>query len=335
MTIHLLYSDVHLRPDRLAEADTVFEAIGDGAINHAVIRTGGYVINLGDLFNDRGLIRSACFDMLVAHRMRWRDSGIKHIDLIGNHDQEDRAGRIHPLRIFASWSGWHVIDTPMHLGQFDFFPYTHDLPGALVSMTLPKHDRIAFVHTGFKGARRNEGSVDTDGSETRLVSEYRHVFSGHYHYRHSVKDTNIQYVGSPMQHTFAEMGQAKGYLIYDDVTGVVKFNRIPGTPVHYETRVDAATGEWTDVTMEPSDRLRVVITGAGADMAKWPREKLATMFPVATIKIERKITDAAVSRLALEPTGVLDNLALARKYMEFMEPELDPGRLMAVAQELI
>ncbi len=47
MATHLLYSDLHLRPDRIAEAETCLTAIGALAVER-VVPTGGYVINGGD-----------------------------------------------------------------------------------------------------------------------------------------------------------------------------------------------------------------------------------------------------------------------------------------------
>ena len=94
---------------------------------------------------------------------------------------------------------------------------------------------VAFVHWGIRGAKRNDHNKDTDGVPLDYLKPFRRVFSGHYHYRSKLE--NVQYIGSPLQQNFAEMGQDQGVLIYDSEKETVKL-----TPAEIEKRLPHMAG---------------------------------------------------------------------------------------------
>jgi DNA repair exonuclease SbcCD nuclease subunit len=339
MSQNLLYSDLHMRTDRLGDQGIILKAIGTAAVEHGVVKSGGRVINCGDLFNEKGFMRTSVWDVLVFHRLKWKEAGICHDDVIGNHDMEDREGVIHPLKIFRQWDGWNVIDQPFFIPEKNrwMFPYMHNLPQFLETIEKKKRKKqVVFCHVGIQGAWRNDKSKDTDGVPIEHFAGFRQVFTGHYHFRHAVQ--NVQYIGSPMQHTFAEMGQAKGYLIWDDVTDEITFFEIEGTPKHLEAEVTWVGDKMAVHKPEgltERDYVVVSIRGPSAKVKLVTREMLQDRMQCHNIKIDRLIDDETHSRLNIKHDEALDTVALVKKYVGFVNPALDHKRLLKVGKELL
>jgi len=316
----------------------VLKALGDAAIEHGVVKSGGWMINGGDLFNEKGMIRTRVWDVLVHHRGRWKEDGIEHIDLIGNHDQDDRDGVIHPLKIFAKWEGWDVVDAPRYVPEkrWWLFPYMHDLGKQLDDIKKRKMTTV-FCHVGIQGAWRNDTNKDTDGIALDRFKGFARVFTGHYHFRHMIG--NIQYIGSPMQQSAAEKGQAKGYLIWDDEAERAHFHEIPGTPRYFDGEMSwPADTEAFYCPPEVGERDYVTITvkGPAAKVRAVTRDMLQQRTKCRNVKIERVIDDATYSRLNIKHDEALDTEALVKKYVGFVNPSaLDHKRLLKVGQELL
>lgn len=339
MSKHLLYSDMHMRIETLDICVTVHRAIGKAAVKHGVVKSGGYVLNNGDLFNLRGMIHTRCWDVLLAERLLWLEQGIRHIDNIGNHDQEDRDGEVHPLKIYEQFKDWIVCSKPTHLADLDWVivPYTRNLEPVLAEVKAVK-PKVLFVHAGIRTAWRNDKSQDTDGIDIKLFKPFSRVFTGHYHYRHEVG--NVQYLGSTYQVSHAEAGQAKGYWIYDDETDEAKFYEITGTPKHYDVVVEVKKGKLVALSREEEfdfneyDKVRCKLIGAADDVRMVKRERIVEAVGHNNITIKRDISDKATSRLALNDKA-LDTDELVKKYVEFIEPELDQARLVKMGREFL
>jgi len=71
-----------------------------------------------------------------------------------------------------------------------------------------------WAHQGFKGAYRNAMSRDRDGVSFSALPERHLVVAGHYHLPQNLG--RVIYCGSPYEMSFAEEGQQKGWLRWDD-----------------------------------------------------------------------------------------------------------------------
>jgi DNA repair exonuclease SbcCD nuclease subunit len=329
----LLYSDLHVRPERLRDCEYVLEKVGQLALEHKV----DYVLNGGDTFHTRGLIRTSCFDRLYHHYSEWADSGIKQIILVGNHDQEDKAGDIHPMRVFGNFKGWSVVSRPVAWPdkKLAFFPY-------LLSITekdlLKYKGYDAFVHWGIQGAKRNDWNVDSDGVPTKYLRPFRRVFSGHYHYRNSFE--NVQYIGLPLQQDFGEMGQDKGILVYDQEKEKVEFCEIKGTPKHFEVKVSFdAKGKAVfsgAEEVQEKDFCRVEVEGEKENVSRFTKEdfKKGTGKNCST-RIQRVIRDKSFSRLDIQAAERHSYESLMNKYVSFVETSLNKKRLLDIGKEIL
>lgn len=324
------YSDLHIREERLEDCVKVLKAIPDLIKDKNI----DIVYNGGDTFNTRGLIKTSCFQALYNEYKKWNSLGISQIINVGNHDQEDKAGSIHPMKVFEEF-GWIVVDRPMNKGNFVFMPYMDaELIRQYLDKVQDKKNKALFVHWGIQGSYRNDSNIDTDGIPVDWVSEFKIVISGHYHYRNKIK--NIQYIGSPLQQTFAEMGQDKGGIIYDYDSNSIEFVEIKGTPKHYEVKIDL-TENSKDVPsgISEKDFVRVKIKGESQDVTQITRDDISKFVNSSSIKIEKEIIDKSYSRLSLDSKEVHDNETLIKKYINFINTDLDKNKLMRMAKDFL
>jgi DNA repair exonuclease SbcCD nuclease subunit len=335
----LSYSDLHIRPKRLEDCVTVLKAIP------LIYKTYGceLVINGGDTFDTRGIIETNCLQAIYNEYKSWSEQGIQQISLVGNHDQEDRDGEIHPMSIF-SFPKWKTVDKPIMLYGMWFFPY---MKNEKIEKFFYKKDindfkdKLAFVHWGFTGAYMNDWRKDPSGVPTKYVENFKKVFAGHYHYRAPLDGyEKVQYIGSPMQQTFAELGQDKGVLVIDTETGEHEFVEIKNTSKHYKLEV-----EWSEKgrrtikgdkkVITERDFVEYVIRGDAEKVGSIKREALEKIVPCKNLKMTREVKEKSYSRLNLETKEVHDTGSIMQKYVEFVETGLDKKKLLDIGQEII
>jgi DNA repair exonuclease SbcCD nuclease subunit len=337
--IFLFYSDLHIRPERIEDCNTALEQVFE--IAKKIYRRNGerpVIVNGGDTFNTRGLIRTSCFDLLFSHYSKWHKEGFRQWILVGNHDQEDREGTIHPMKVFDSWDGWSVIDKPQIMdSKFVMMPY---MDKARVQEFVTSRDWTGYdcvVHLGIRGSMMNDCRVDTEGVPAEWFNQFRNVFSGHYHYRNSFQ--NIHYIGSPIQQNFSEAGQPKGAMIYEQESGKIYFHEILGTSKHYTIKVEVNEGEKKyecengDIEqISKRDFVRCQVHGDAESVNAIGRDDFDFS---ANVKIERLAKEKHYSRLNIERGEVLKPDALMQKYVEFVETNLSKKKLIDIGRELL
>lgn len=340
MSLKILYSDLHIRPERMRDCEKVLDFVFTLAMKlRDKQKREITMINGGDTFNTRGVIRTQCFDVLSKHYRKWLEAGLKHIILVGNHDQEDRAGDIHPMRVFADSSKeWHVVDKPVTIGEFACFPYMNrnDAKDYIKANLARLKGKDALVHWGIRGAMMNDHRADTDGVPVEWLKCFRNVFSGHYHFRNRI--ANVQYIGSPMQQSFAEASQPKGCIIYDQKKNGWQFVEIKGTARYKE--VDLHVGDLGEIDLPKvevgdGDYCKVRITGDAEACAGVTRDFLRSKFPGANLVIERNVRDKHFSRLDIKSSDVIDIKTMMDKYVGFVDTDLDRKQLLERGMELV
>jgi len=326
----LFYSDTHLAPERLDALSVVYDKVGEIAEEH-----NAHIVCGGDTFDVRGTIHTSCLDFLHKKFVVWKKKKLKQTILVGNHDQEDRVGLVHAMGIFRHFD-WNVVDQPMQfveIPKFVFYPYIKDLTRDQI---LPGKGKIAVVHWGIRGAKRNDSNIDAEGVPAEWLSQYAKVYSGHYHYRN--KFLNIQYIGDPLQKDFGEMGQKKGVILLDTKTGQDEFIEIKGTPQHFEVIVKFEDGK--RIVEKPKgilahDRVRVKVSGDIEQCAQVDREYAIKVAGTDNVTIAREPKEKHFSRLSIEPAEVHNVEALAKKYVDFVDTDLTRSRLLEMGRSYI
>lgn len=340
----LMYSDMHLRPERIRDCETALDAVFNEAVAiRAKTKKDVVIYNGGDTFNVRGLIRTSCIDVLNRHYTKWANEGLHQIINVGNHDQEDRDGEIHPMRVFHDWKKdvfWKVVDSPMYLelkGTLKrslFCPYMKlDRIAELVETTHDA-DLDLYVHWGFLGAQMNDFKKDTTGVPIDWVKKFRNVFSGHYHLRSKIE--NVHYIGSPFQQNFNEMNQEKGMLIYEK--NKISFKEISGTSKHHEAKIGFKKEKpqvESHNEIKESDFIRLKVEGDSEQQLQVNQDWAHKQFKCSNIKIEREVRDKSFSRLSISQKDVLSPTLIATKYVEFMDSGLDKKKLMTIGSDIM
>jgi DNA repair exonuclease SbcCD nuclease subunit len=344
MSLYVFYSDLHVRPERIEDCEIVLKAVGEIALDQKRKGKDVVIVNGGDTFNTRGLIKTSCFDVLYSHYEKWASQGLTQIIIVGNHDQEDKEGKIHPMRVFEQFEGWVVVDKPTVVGDMAFFPYMNksSIPSE-IKKAIRGGAKDATVHWGIQGAMMNEGHEDSDGVPAMWLADFNKVFSGHYHYRNSFQ--NIQYIGSPMQQSFGEINQKKGVLLYDNETNEVSFKEISGTSCHYEVEVCQDSEEkrgfresfkgGNEKEVSKKDFIRVKVKGDSEFCSSINKSKYSERYGVASVKVERDVKDRHVSRLKITSTDILSTESIMQKYVDFVETSLDKTKLMKIGRGLL
>lgn len=336
MKNYLLYSDLHIKPETLEVCDQVLTTVGELAVKHDAT-----IINGGDTFNVRGILPTSCVDLLTRHFKNWLAKGLTQHILIGNHDQEDRDGEIHPMRVFDGWGEgkWKVIDKPTVIDKIAYLPYIpHEKIKAALD-EIPKTVKVAVVHWGIKGAKRNDWNTDMDGVPVEWLAHFKRVFSGHYHYRNEFE--NVQYIGSPYQQNHSESNQPKGVLLYEHDKNKTSFIEIEDTPKYHQVRFKIQdTGEVVCEEGKPEevrekDHVRITLEGDAEAVSRFTHEEASKYLRATSVKFDRQGRVKSHSRLGITSGETLDPLTLMQKYVDFVDTELDRSKLLKIGGELV
>jgi hypothetical protein len=124
----------------------------------------------------------------------------------------------HSLHWLNGIDGVRVIDKPTHdpNGRFSYLPYTEDVE--VLKKFFAEAGQYCFMHQGMVDVPMASGFVINEILNYDMIPDHvRHVFTGHYHPLKyvGVKATNV---GSVMQHTWADLGDIRGFVVFDTET---------------------------------------------------------------------------------------------------------------------
>jgi DNA repair exonuclease SbcCD nuclease subunit len=239
----LIFADLHAHPfgpystilengmnSRLNDAVNCLEQMFTYAKSNSI----DMVWFAGDMFHTRKTItvqaHKAVYDVLD----KFHTHRISVIMLHGNHDQADRSGNDHSLHSFREIT--KVVDKPtwLHVGGYDVdqaflcaVPYVEDVSAIkeLINKKFAGCDtdipRFFLGHFGITGAKLGADFVYENPHDASVDDLNTHIFEagflGHFHLPQQV-GTNFWYVGAPLQHTWGDVGQTRGFSVYDTLT---------------------------------------------------------------------------------------------------------------------
>lgn len=233
----LLFSDLHLHPWQYGS--TYFDGwnsrllIQKKFLEHVaeVVRKEDIecVIFCGDLFHTHGKLTADVITVAYNGFKEISSAAKKCFSLVGNHDFQSANGYINSME-FIKGTGWDVI-FPRGVEIVDslalgFISYTPDRK--VFSEALEKYGKMCnfiFMHQGVQSVPLGNGFelpneyIIPDELDKKVIH-----FTGHYHRHQKVKE-NLVIVGSPMQHTWSDSGDERGYIILD--TGTKEWNHVP------------------------------------------------------------------------------------------------------------
>lgn len=179
------------------------------------------VLQLGDLFDRRKYIN---FNSLAQAKEYFfdslRDAKIDLITLIGNHDifYKNTLKVNSSSLVLGEYNNVYVIDKPcttiIHGLQVDIIPWIcEENEQEVMEFVANTTSNICFAHLELSGFEMDRGNWCHEGMDAVRFNRYEQVISGHFH--HKSQKGNILYAGAPMEMTWADWNDEKGFHIFD------------------------------------------------------------------------------------------------------------------------
>ena len=231
-----LVSDIHFGVNKNSEIflNSSIRFFTDQLVPYLAKENIEHIIILGDVFDNRNTINVRINDEvynLFSNVLSDFDVTI----LIGNHDiYYKTSNKVHSLKYLNHLPNVDVIDTISYKKFFGvnalFCPWIVDYEDTeLVDALDTSISDILFGHFDIVGFALNKTRISTEGLDTDVFTNFKKVFSGHYHTPSSKKlgKTEIVYVGSPYQMTRNDLEESKGFIILNMNT--LRYKRVPNT----------------------------------------------------------------------------------------------------------
>lgn len=210
----ILFSDIHLG---LKKDNTIYHKviedlfldIADYCIKNDIKK----IICLGDFFNNRTSINTSTLYFVLEKLIKIFED-FDFFIILGNHDTFYKNTNFpHSLKIFDKHKNITIVDEfPLEIEECTLVPWGFE---NFSEITTP----ILMGHFEIQNFKMNDSSVCYSGTEEKKLKQFDHVFSGHFHTPSS--NSNITYLGSPFQITFADTNSPRGFYEYNN--GEIKF----------------------------------------------------------------------------------------------------------------
>lgn len=207
-----------------------------------------------------------------------------------------------------------------------------------VTMKMIKETKapIAIGHLELNGFEMYKGNINTHGDDPKLFDKFDLVLSGHYHTRSS--SGNIHYLGTPVQYTWSDYNDPKGFHVLDTETRELTFIENPDNLFH-RFMYDDLNKEMDEVVVFDADKYKncyVKVIIKNKINPYW--------FDLVIDKLEKSgVVDLQVvedhHHLDLEQDDDIiseaeDTVTILRKYIHSMNVQTDKTRVENLLQNL-
>jgi DNA repair exonuclease SbcCD nuclease subunit len=206
------------------------------------------IIQLGDFFDRRKYINFYTLkrtkEMFLNKMVEYN---INMIVLAGNHDTYFKnTNEVNSLDLLLQeYDNIKVINVPQTINlkydgvTFDLciIPWmcSDNYESCLAEIKNTTSD-ICIGHFEISGFAMNRGIPNFEGLDRKVFNKFDIVFSGHYHHRS--KQDNIVYVGTPMEMTWQDYNDPRGFHLFDLSTRHLEFVENPNVMFHRITYDD-------------------------------------------------------------------------------------------------
>ena len=192
-----------------------------------------HVLFAGDMFHIRSKVNTVVYNAIYDAIKSFKHFGIDIIAIAGNHDQNDNSDvPEHSLHTFNDLPGVTVyghmdIHFLKHEGEHvDIYcvPYSKNAQRtkdwiASQEILTGNSNRICMFHLGIDGGFVGKGNypmADAFKIEDLRPDFFKYIVGGHFH-KHQFLGGHPHafYTGAPIQHSFSDEGEDKGYFIID------------------------------------------------------------------------------------------------------------------------
>lgn len=193
------------------------------------------LFNLGDLFDRRKYINFLTLNKTKKMFLdKLRDNEIEMYIIPGNHDIFFKTtNEFNSLKeLLGEYKNIHLIEEPTTLSfdnvTFDFIPWINgeNYTSTMKFIEESKSD-ICCGHLELANFEMYAGISNEHGMDHKLFKHYKQVWTGHFHHKSS-RD-NIHYLGSPMEFTWGDYDDPRGFHIFNTDSELLTFVQNPYT----------------------------------------------------------------------------------------------------------
>jgi len=291
------------------------------------------VIDMGDTFDSRkGIDFSALAWAKDNYYDRLKDMGITVHTIVGNHTAYYKnTNKVNAVDLLLrEYDNVYVYDaaSEVTIGGLDilFIPWINKENEESTFRFIQNSDcHCAMGHLELHGFRVNKQIVMDHGHPSELYSKFTKVFSGHYHTRSD--DGRIFYLGNPYEMFWSDVGDRRGFTIFDTET-------LEHTPVDNPYRLFyniyyEDTNHQTFDTREYENKIVKVIVRKKTDIKKFEKfiDKLYAA-NVADLKISENF--ALEESEDFQPSESEDTISILNRYIQEAEIDLDKSRIQQI-----
>lgn len=176
------------------------------------------IIHLGDLFDQRKYISYKSLDFWYKNFVKpMNDFGLPIHLIVGNHDCTYRETNSlnSPFLLLKDYKRFTVFNEPWMLDNLLYLPWINkENFEQTKKMIQASQSKICLGHLQLSGFLMMSGQICEHSELTASdFLKFQRVFSGHFHWRSGQK--NIEYLGSPFQLNWADIGNDRGFHMFD------------------------------------------------------------------------------------------------------------------------
>ena len=274
----------------------------------------------------------------------FRDNGIA-LDIIpGNHDTALKStNRINALDLFLrEYKNVNQIHEPTHITyggvKFLFVPWINAENYASTMEFIKNSDaQIVIGHFEFSGFPVGGGMIHEHGMDANIFSKFEHVYTGHFH----IKSTkgNVKYLGTPIETSWADYGDDKGFYVFDTDTKTLEFVPNPDK-LHEKIFYDDTNPEFLvyekglDFSIFNGKNVKLFVQKkSNKDMFEKFVEKMYKM-DLVEFQIIEDISGFHELSVEVSIDATTSTGTLIDSYIDNVETEMDKPRIKSMMQKL-
>ena len=288
------------------------------------------IVDMGDTFDSRkGIDFSALSWAKDNYYDRLKEMGIRVHTIVGNHTAYYKnTNDVNAVDLLLrEYDNVTVYSEPteVKLGNLNtlFIPWINQENEKKTYQLIEKTNcKVAMGHLELQGFRVNRQIVMDHGHPSELYSKFTKVFSGHYHTRSD--DGRIYYLGNPYEMFWNDVGDRRGFTIFDTET-LEHFHVDNPYRMFYNVYYEDTPHQMFDVS-EFNDKIVKVIVRKKSDSKKFEKfiDKLYAA-GVSDLKIVENFQ--VIDDESFEAFESEDTLSILNRYIEEAEFTLDKAKL--------
>jgi len=194
-----------------------------------------YMIIAGDVFHNKSIIHSLAMSTFLDF-VRENDDIIFYV-IDGNHDLSSMSGKgVSALKALETETNVNVIHEATQIENIFMVPWNDKM------VELVKSNKCDYLisHFGLNEGTLSSGISIVADIGIRDLTGYKTVLLGHYHKPQQIQSQNTQvyYIGSPIQLDMNEKNEEKRFLDIDFQTGEIKSIPTEGYKKYFQLKID-------------------------------------------------------------------------------------------------